>query len=185
MKKIILILSVSLFISCKTTKVVTTTLPVPDQTEETVQQVEEVKEVEEAFEEKPAAPFVKLNLNAVKSYQKQKAYDLGSRLLNTCNTSKFKPYNTSEATQSVINNITIEAISKICTRYRQYYGEYLGLELVQVYKLTNDKTTVYRYKALYSKKVANKELRVYMDTSNRMSGIKTMDWEEQYVVKRK
>ncbi len=179
MKKIILVLTLSLFISCKSKKVVTTTLPITEPTEETT-----TKEAEDALEEKPAAPFTKLNLSAIKSFQKQKAYDLGKRLLNTCNTSKFKPYTTSEASQSVINNITIEAISKICTRYRQYYGDFIDLQLVEIYKLTDDQTIVYRYKALYSKKVANKELRVYMDKTNRMSAIKTMDWEEQYVVKR-
>ncbi|WPR72230.1 hypothetical protein SLW70_03560 [Flavobacterium sp. NG2] len=179
MKKIIILLTITLFISCKSKKVVTTTLPITEKTEEAT------KEVEDVLEEKPAAPYIKLNLNAVKSSQKQKAYDLGKRLLNTCNTSKFKPYNTSEATRSVINNITIEAISTICTRYRQYYGEFIDIQLVEIYKLTDDQTTVYRYKALYSKKVANKELRVYMDTTNRMSAIKTMDWENQYVVKRK
>ncbi|MGA9638718.1 hypothetical protein [Flavobacterium sp.] len=176
MKKIIFILSVSLFISCKSKKIVTTTLPITEQT---------TQEAEDVLEEKPATPFTKLNLNTVVGSQKQKAYDLGVRLLNTCNTSKFKPYNTTEATQSVINNITIEAISKICSRYRQYYGDFVDLKLTEVYQLTDDQTIVYRYKALYSKKVANKELRVYMDTSNRMSAIRTMDWEEQYVVKRK
>ncbi|GIZ08034.1 hypothetical protein [Flavobacterium sp. UMI-01] len=179
MKKLFFILTVSLFFSCKSKKVVTTTLPINEQTEETT------KEAENALEEKPAAPYVKLNLNAVKSAQKLKAYELGKRLLNTCNTSKFKPYTTAEATPSVINNITIDAISKICTRYRQYYGEFIDLKLAEIYQLTDDQTTVYRYKALYSKKVANKELRVYMDTTNRMSAIKTMDWENQYVVKRK
>jgi hypothetical protein len=42
-----------------------------------------------------------------------KAYDLGKRILMTCNTSKFKPFNESEATQSVIENITEENLSKL------------------------------------------------------------------------
>jgi hypothetical protein len=37
---------------------------------------------------------------------KTKAYELGKQILMTCNTSKFKPFNESEATQSVIENIT-------------------------------------------------------------------------------
>jgi hypothetical protein len=37
----------------------------------------------------------------------------GKRILMTCNTSKFKPFNESEATQSVIENITEENLSKL------------------------------------------------------------------------
>lgn len=179
MKKVIFILSITLFISCKSAKSVTNTAPITDQSTQTTQ------EAEDALVEKSAQPFVKLNLAAVKTTQKLKAYELGKRLLNTCNTSKFKPYTNDEATQSVINNITIETISKICNRYRTYYGSFIDLKLIEIYKLTNDQTIVYRYKALYSKKVANKELRVYMNTSNHMCAIKTMDWENQYVIKRK
>jgi hypothetical protein len=42
----------------------------------------------------------------------------------TCNTSKFKPFNESETTQSVIENITEENLSKTCTNFRQRYGTF-------------------------------------------------------------
>jgi hypothetical protein len=91
----------------------------------------------------------------------------------TCNTSKFKPFNTTEATSSVIQNTTEER-DKTCT-FRQYYGTFKDLELVEVYKNNYDKTTIFRYKAMYSKKVANK-FRVSMNVENKVSAIKSLDW---------
>jgi hypothetical protein len=77
----------------------------------------------------------------------------------TCNT-KFKPFNESEATQSVIENITEENLSKTCTNSDTVL---LNLKLIEVYNYNEAKITIFRFKALYTKAVANKELRVYMN----------------------
>lgn len=150
MKKLIVILSLIALVGCKSKK---------------VHQKDEV---------------VKLALSQVNSSQKNKAYELGKRVLMTCNTSKFKPFTTSEATTSVINNITIEKLSKTCFKYRQWYGTFKDLELAEVYKNTNDQTTIYRFRALYTKKVANKELRVFINSDNLVSAIKTSDWTDTF-----
>jgi hypothetical protein len=150
MKKLIVILSLIALVGCKSKK---------------VHQKDEV---------------VKLALSQVNSSQKNKAYELGKRVLMTCNTSKFKPFTASEATTSVINNITIEKLSKTCFKYRQWYGTFKDLELAEVYKNTNDQTTIYRFRALYSKKVANKELRVFINSDNLVSSIKTSDWTDTF-----
>tara|TARA_R110000868_G_scaffold108031_4_gene295169 strand:+ start:5252 stop:5731 length:480 start_codon:yes stop_codon:yes gene_type:complete len=150
MKKIILILSIIVLAGCKSKKIDT---PI----------VEEVT-------------TVKLAINEVSTFQKDRAYNLGKRILMTCNTSKFKSFTENEATRSVINNITLEKLSKTCTKYRQWYGDFKDLQLMEIYKDINKSTTIFRYKALYTKKVANKELRVYMNEENKISAIKSMDW---------
>lgn len=154
MKKIVLILAIIILAGCKAKKI-------------------------EVIE--PEVPRVeKLTLSAVEYNLKNKAYELGKRMLMTCNTSKFKPYNDSEATRSVINNITEKKLSKTCAIYRQRYGTFKDLQLIEVFKSNVDKTTIFRYKALYTKKVANKELRVFMNDENKLSSIKTMDWIDTY-----
>nr|WP_315233836.1 hypothetical protein [uncultured Flavobacterium sp.] len=151
MKKIIIVFSILLLIGCKSKKVFTTAEP-------------------------EKAKIEKLGLSEVNESQKNKAYELGKRVLMTCNTSKFKPFNQSEATESVIKNTTEERLTKTCTRFRQYYGTFIDLQLVEIYKNNFDGTTIFRYKALYSKKVANKELRVSMNQENKVSSIKSLDW---------
>lgn len=156
MKKLIIVLSIFLLIGCKSKNVVTA----PAETE--------VVKIE------------RLGLSEISESQKSKAYDLGKRVLMTCNTSKFKPFTINEATPSVIKNTTEERLTKTCTRFRQYYGTFIDLQLVEAYRNNFDKSTVFRYKALYSKKVANKELRVTMNAENKVSSIKSLDWVNSF-----
>lgn len=151
MKKIIIFFSILLLVACKSKNIVTTPEP------------EVVK-------------IVKLGKAEVSETQKNKAYELGKRVLMTCNTSKFKPFTSSEATASVIKNTTQERLSKTCSRFRQYYGTFIDLQLIEAYKNNFDKTVIFRFKALYSKEVANKELRVIMNSENKVSSIKSLDW---------
>tara|TARA_R110002124_G_scaffold231015_2_gene396200 strand:+ start:147 stop:620 length:474 start_codon:yes stop_codon:yes gene_type:complete len=155
MKKIVVFLVLIVLVSCKSKK---------------INQVPEIEEVK----------TVQLALTAVNSSQKAKAYDLGKRILMTCNTSKFKPFSTNEATQSVIRNITLDKLSKTCAKYRQWYGSFIDLKLVEVYQNSSEQNTVYRFKALYSKKVANKEMRVFMNDENQLTAIKTLDWNDTF-----
>ena len=114
----------------------------------------------------------------VNSNQQKKAYDLGKRVLETCNTSKFKPFNETEVTKSVMDNTTEERLTKTCQRFRQYYGSFVDLKLDGIYRTKQE--TIYRYHALYTKKVANKELRVFVNEENLISAIKSMDWDEKF-----
>ena len=155
MKKLIIVLSILLLVGCKSKKVVTEPEP-------------EVAKIE------------KLGLSEISETQKNKSYELGKRVLMTCNTSKFKPFTSSEATPSVIKNTTVERLSKTCNRFRQYYGTFIDLQLVEAYRNNFENTTVFRYKALYSKKVANKELRVTMNAENKVSSIKSLDWVNSF-----
>ena len=66
-------------------------------------------------------------------------------------------------------------------KIRQYYGSFIDLKLDGVYKTKNE--VIYRYHALYSKKVANKELRVFVNEENLISAIKSMDWDEKFDAK--
>lgn len=166
MKKIIFILSLIIMTGCKTTKTKTTKVS-------KTTTVEKINEAEKSG-------IQQLSLADIDVAHKARAYELGKRILMTCNTSKFKPFTTDEATESIINNITLEKLSKTCNRYRQYYGDFKDIELTEIYKDYDDKTTVFRYKALYTKDVANKELRVYMNDENKVSGIKSMDWETTF-----
>ncbi|WP_163407032.1 hypothetical protein [Flavobacterium ajazii] len=123
----------------------------------------------------------KVLTSEINSNQQNKAYSLGKRVLETCNTSRFKPFNETEVTKSVMENTTEERLTKTCLRFRQYYGSFVDLKLDGVYKTRQE--TIYRYHALYTKKVANKELRVFVNEENLISAIKSMDWDEKFDAK--
>jgi hypothetical protein len=158
MKKLTLLLLLLLLIGCKTKTVV----HVPEEV------VPKKLEIE------------KLAISDVNENLKAKAYELGKRVLMTCNTSKFKPFNESEATATVIKNTTLEHLSKTCARFRQHYGTFKDIELIEIYRDPSQNYTIFRYKALYSKKIANKELRVFMNDENKVAAIKSLDWVDNF-----
>ncbi|MDX6182852.1 hypothetical protein SGQ44_11075 [Flavobacterium sp. Fl-77] len=154
MKKALLILSLLLIVGCKSKTVSRDTDDL------------KIKKVVEA---------------EINSNQQKKAYQLGKRVLETCNTSKFKPFDETEVTKTVMENTTEERLTKTCLKFRQFYGSFIDLKLDGVYKTRQE--TIYRYHALYTKKVANKELRIFVDESNLISAIKSMDWDESFDAK--
>lgn len=111
---------------------------------------------------------------------KNKAYELGKRLLMTCNTSKFKPFNKSEATDKVIANSTEKKVKEIGAKYSLKYGHFRDLEFIEMVPNKTDNTNIFRFKALFDYDKANKELRVTMNAANKISGITTKDWKDEY-----
>ena len=110
-----------------------------------------------------------------------KSYYLCKRILNTFNTSKFKPFTTEEATDKVIQNTTLERLSSTCQKYLIKYGQFKDIKLVEVIRNNEDNSHVFRYKAEYQRKFTQKELQVTMDEDNKVSSIKSTDWKDIYV----
>jgi len=145
MKKFILLCSILLLVSCKSKS------PAVDKMIELVK-VDEVETV-----------------------KKDRAYELGKRLLDACNTSRFKAFSSTEATDKVRQNATKEKISNTCKKINQRYGRYKGLNLIDI---THNKVTdeyVFRYSVDYEKKYFKKELQVTVNNENKVSAISTKE----------
>jgi len=145
MKKIILLCGILLLVSCKSKN------PAVDKTIEVIK-VDEVETV-----------------------KKDRAYELGKRVLEACNTSRFKAFSSSEATEKVRQNATKEKISSTCQKINQRYGRYKGLTLLEV---THNKVTddyVFHYSIDYEKKYFKKELKVTINSENKVSAIATQE----------
>jgi len=153
MKNIILVLSVLLLIGCKS---------------------------KPTFKKPVEIKYVKLSIAEVDENQKKKAYDLGKRTLMICNTSKFIPFNENEATQSVIQNTTLEKHSEICLKFRARYGRFIDLKLMETIKNVTENEIIFRYKAIYEHSNANKELRVTLNRENKVSSLRTMEWVDSF-----
>lgn len=119
-------------------------------------------------------------MNAEEASQKNKAYELGKRILMTCNTSKFKPFSKSEATDKVIANSTEKKVKEIGAKYSLKYGAFKDLEFVEMVPNKTDNTNIFRFKAHFDYAKANKELRVTMNLENKISAIMTKDWKDEF-----
>ena len=153
MKKLILILCLFSLLACKTKKVIA----------------------------KPEGKnSAQLSLNNVDEAQKTKAYELGKRVLMTCNTSKFKPFTSSEATAKVIANTSLVRLKKTCLKFTQKYGAFIDLRLVEVIQNKAETATIFRFKADFEKASTVKELRVTMNGENKVSAIISKDWTDHF-----
>jgi hypothetical protein len=111
----------------------------------------------------------------VETIKKDRAYDLGTRLLEACNTSRFKNFNSNEATDKVRQNATKEKISNTCKKINQRYGRYKGLNLIDVTLNKTNNDYIFRYSIDYEKKFFKKELKVTINVENKVSAISTQE----------
>ena len=119
--------------------------------------------------------FETISFDKVALTKKTRAYDLGKRLLETCNTSRFKAFSSTEATEKVIKNAKIEKITKTCQKIIHRNGRFIDMDLIEI---IHDKETddyVFRYDIKYEKKYFKRELKVTIDAQNKVSAINTKE----------
>jgi hypothetical protein len=153
MRKIILLVCLALLFSCKSKKT-TTTAPV-------------VK--------KPEKPSNLVKPEEVEAIKKDRAYDIGKRLLESCNTSRFRAFSSTEVTDKVRQNATKEKISTICKKINQRNGRFLGINLIDITRNKKTKELIFRYSIDYEKKLYKRELNVTINEENKVSAIATKE----------
>lgn len=149
MKKICILLLLMVFVSCKSKQAAT--------------------------ENKDVVRFEKIDLKEVNTLKKDRATDLGKRLLETCNTSVFKVFTKNEATDKVIKNATVDRISKACHIINQRNGKFIAIQLLDVTHDIETDDLIFRYKIEYQKKYFERELYVTVNSENKVAAISTKE----------
>ena len=119
--------------------------------------------------------FEVIAFDEVNSVKKDRAYNLGKRLLETCNTSRFKAFSTAEATEKVIKNATVENITKTCQKMIHRNGKFVDLNLIEIIHDNETDDCIFRYDIKYEKKYFKRELKVIIDAQNKVSSINTKE----------
>jgi 5'-3' exonuclease len=152
MKKVILLLIISFFYSCKSK----TTYANSDST----------KSVER---------YEVVSKSDVDAFKYNRATELGTRLLDACNTSKFKAFSSSEATDKVRQNATQEKVSMVCRKINSRNGKYLGVTLLDITQDNETQDLLFRYDIKYQKNYFQRELKVTVNSENKVSAISTKE----------
>lgn len=119
--------------------------------------------------------FEKINLKEVNNQKLTRAYNLGKRLLETCNTSRFKVFSKEEATDKVIQNATVEKITKTCQKILMRNGKFIDLNLIDVTQDNETEDLFFRYKIEYEKKYFERELYITINSEGKVSEMKTKE----------
>jgi len=112
---------------------------------------------------------------AVETAKLNRAHDLGKRLLESCNTSNFKSFSASEATEKVRQNATVDKISSICKKINQRNGKFLGLNLFAITFNNQTNEYIFHYNINYNKKLYKRDLFVTINQDNKVSAITTKE----------
>ena len=153
MRKIIALILIATIVSCKS-KVVKKPEPV-------------VVVAKERFE--------KVTSKEVDSKKQNRAYDLGKRLLQTCNTSVFKMFTSEEATEKVRANATVQKISMTCQKILLRNGKFIDLDLMDITFDNENDSYQFRYSILFEKKYFKRELYVTVNSQNKVSDIRSKE----------
>lgn len=151
MKKVFIFISIFFLLSCKSKKSATETVVI----------------------EKRSAVILKPE--EVESIKKARAYDLGKRVLEACNTSRFKAFTTTEATGKVIANATAEKISATCQKIILRNGRFIDLNLIEIIHNEITDEFLFRYDIKYEKTLFKRELRVTINAENKVAAISTKE----------
>lgn len=119
--------------------------------------------------------FETVSVTEVNLAKKDRAYNIGKRLLETCNTSRFKTFTTAEATEKVIENATVEKITKTCQKMNHRNGKFIDMDLVEIIHDNVTDEYVFRYDIKYEKKYFKREMKVTVDAQNKVSAINTQE----------
>lgn len=156
MRTILYLLLIILVVGCKTKKPLNTTT-------ETAILVEE------------KSRFEKIDLKEVNNQKMTRAYTLGKRLLDACNSSRFKVFTKEEATDKVIQNATVEKITKTCQKILVRNGKFIDLQLLEVTQDNETQDLFFRYKINFEKKYFERELYVTVNSEGKVSEMKTKE----------
>ena len=119
--------------------------------------------------------FEIVKLEEIDAQKKEKSYNLGKRLLESCNTSKFKPFTSDEATEKVIANATSEKIAATCKKINLRNGKFIGLDLIEVLRDKDAEEYIFRYDIKYEKTYFKRELMVTINSEEKVSAISTKE----------
>ena len=155
MKRIIIICCIALIISCKSKSPGNSTVKTPAKVEDKNISIVKPEEVD--------------------MVKKDRAYDIGSRLLKCCNTSRFKAFTSTEATDKVRHNATREKVSAICKKINQRNGSFINISLIEVTRNKKLKEYTFHYNIAYEKKLYKRDLYVTVNDFNQVSAISTKE----------
>jgi hypothetical protein len=156
MKRLSLLIVLAFIVSCKTKNVIT------DATLEN-------------FKKKKDNTVITVNPEVVEKAKIARAENLGLRVLKACNTSKFKVFTTEEATEKLIQKLTLEKISADCQKINFRNGKFLASQLQDISYNQNTDQYIFRYALEYEKDMYKRELFVILDSDNRVSSIFTKE----------
>lgn len=125
--------------------------------------------------------YRKVAVNSVSENEKQRVYNFGKRILETCKTREFVQLSQKEVTAGLAK-LSLEEMQKACNVLDERNGKFINMELIEIIDDTfAGKSLIYRYKANFEKNDFLNEIRIWVNTDGKFSGIIFREWKDEYI----
>ena len=125
--------------------------------------------------------YRRMALNSITESEKQKVYNFGKRMLESCKTRQFVQISEKEATKHLAA-LSLEEMQNACDVLDKRNGKFIDMNLIEVIDDTFvNGSKIYRYKGNFERNDYLVEIRIWLGTNGKFQGIVWGKWNDQYI----
>ena len=124
--------------------------------------------------------YRRADISSISEMEKQKIYNFGKKLLETCKTRKFIQLSEREVTKN-LTTLSLEEMQHACDVLDKRNGKFIDMKLIEVIDDTfTSNSKIYRYKGNFEKNDYLVEIRIWLGTDGKFQGIIWKEWQDEY-----
>lgn len=125
--------------------------------------------------------YRRISIDSISQNEKQKVYDFGKRVFESCKTRQFIQISDKEAIQSLAG-LSLEEMQHVCDALDKTNGKFIDMKLIEVIDDTFiSNTKIYRYKGNFERNDTVREIRIWLGAEGKFHGIIIKEWKDEYL----
>ena len=125
--------------------------------------------------------YRRIDINSISETEKQKVYNFGKRIVETCKTRQFIQLSQREVTKS-LSELSLAEMQHACDVLDKRNGKFIDMKLIEVIDDTFTRgSKIYRYKANFERNDFVNEVRIWLNTDGKFAGIIWKEWKDEYI----
>ena len=125
--------------------------------------------------------YRRVDVNSISETEKQKVYNFGKRIVETCKTRQFIQLSQREVTKS-LSELSLAEMQHACDVLDKRNGKFIDMKLIEVIDDTFTRgSKIYRYKANFERNDFVNEVRIWLNTDGKFAGIIWKEWKDEYI----
>jgi hypothetical protein len=114
----------------------------------------------------------------VDAAQKAAAQRIATKIYESCKTGQHETLGADDAIPEMRDALSPEKQKATCQSVAGMFGDYVSMDYAETWKSKFTSLRVYRFKGHFSKGTETPEIRVVMDSSNKLSGFWLKHWTD-------
>lgn len=125
--------------------------------------------------------YRRIDVTSIAEAERQKVYNFGKRILETCKTRQFIQLSKREVTQELAK-LSLNEMQHACNVLDDRNGKFIDMTLVEVIDDTYvNGSKIYRYKAKFERNDFVNEVRIWLKNDGKFAGIIWREWNDEYI----